>query len=300
MRGSSIKYLAKEGIRNVWINRLMSFASIGVLTACLMLVGLAVLLTANMDSMIGFVEEQSTIEIFLKDDATQEDVDQLTNELDSLEFVESTTYISKEQALRDYADRLNNKELYDSIVNDNFLPASLRVSVSDLTHMEDITKLAEQSPAYDSYKIPTNVAKTITDLKQTVTWFGVVIVAALVVVSLVIISNTIRATVFARRKEIGIMKQVGATNNFIRVPFLFEGICLGIVSAIVAFLLIWGGYEAIIHIIKDNSSAFLQSMYDSIIPFGNIGWKIAIAFFLAGCATGALGSVISLRTHLKV
>ena len=204
MRGSSIKYLAKEGIRNVWINRLMSFASIGVLTACLMLVGLAVLLTANMDSMIGFVEEQSTIEIFLKDDATQEDVDQLTNELDSLEFVESTTYISKEQALRDYADRLNNKELYDSIVNDNFLPASLRVSVSDLTHMEDITKLAEQSPAYDSYKIPTNVAKTITDLKQTVTWFGVVIVAALVVVSLVIISNTIRATVFARRKRLAL------------------------------------------------------------------------------------------------
>ena len=115
-----------------------------------------------------------------------------------------------------------------------------------------------------------------------------------------IISNTIRATVFARRREIGIMKDVGATNNFIRIPFLFEGVILGLIAAVISFLAIWLGYVLILQALQNNSSAFLQSMFASVIPFSHVAIPLALSFLLAGSATGALGSVISLRTHLKV
>lgn len=300
MRSSSVRYLAKEGIRNVWSNRLMSFASIAVLAACLMMVGFATLFAMNLDSMVGYIERQSTIEVFIRDDATNAEVEELGSQLERIDSVDSVTYISKEQALEDYSEQLGNETLLENLGDDNFLPASYRISASDLSEIDTIIQTAERSPAYESHRAPTNVATTITNLKNTITWLGIAIVIALVIVSLVVISNTIRATVFARRREIGIMKQVGATNNFIRIPFLFEGICLGVVAAVVAFLVIWLGYESILNALMNNASALLQSMYQSIIPFSSIWWGIALAFLGGGIITGAAGSVISLRTHLKV
>lgn len=299
MNGSSAKYLLKEGIRNSWVNRLMSFASVGVLTTCLLLVGCANLLTMNLDSMIGVIEQQSTIEVFLIDSATDEQTGALKEEIENLSYVESVTYISKQQALEDYAARLGNEEIFDSLEDDNFLPASLRISVSDLEKIDGVTKLVQASSIYDSHSVPTNVADTITSLKNTITWFGLVIVIALVIVSLVIISNTIRSSVFARRKEIGIMRQVGATNNFIRIPFLVEGVFLGVLAAIISFVLIWIAYVGIVDVLTTNASAFLQSMFSSIIPFSSLAGKVLFLFVLAGSCTGALGSIISLRTHLK-
>lgn len=300
MNGSSIKYLLKEGLRNTWVNRLMSFASVGVLTTCLMLVGFAYLLTVNLDGMIGVIEQQSTIEVYLMDSATDEQTEQLMSDIEKLEYVESVKYISKQQALEDYAERLGNKDLLNSLENDNILPASLRISISDLEQMDSVISTVKSSSIYEGHNEPTNVADTIINLRSTITWFGVVVVIALVVVSLVIISNTIRASVFARRKEIGIMKQVGATNNFIRIPFIAEGVFLGLLAALVSFVLIWIGYVGVVNVLTANASAFLQSMFASIIPFPSLAWELLLAFALAGSCTGALGSLISLRAHLNV
>lgn len=300
MRGSSLKYLSKEGLKNVWTNRLMSFASIGVLTACLLLVGFAVLFTANIDSMIGFVEQQSDIVIFIKDDATDEQIQEMRDALEEMDQVQSVTYINKEQALVEYKQQLGDPTLLEGIADDNFLPASFRISANDLGSIDQVLDTAKNFSIFESCKAPTNVADTIHSLKNTVTAFGIGCTLVLVVVSLVIIANTIRATVFSRRTEIGIMKQVGATNNFIRVPFLFEGMILGLISAVIAFVIIWLGYASVLNALMGNASVFLQSMYQSIIPFKNVAFRLAAWFVLAGIATGATGSVLSLRQHLKV
>lgn len=300
MKSSGVKYLFKEGLRNVWSNRLMSLASIGVLGACLLLVGVTVLLTANVDSMIGYVEEQNDVVIFVKDDATQEQTEEMKRGLEQLDGVINVVYISKEQALEDYTKSLNDETLVEGIGNDNFLPASFRVSTDDLNNMDAIIKQAMTYSIYDSNSAPTGAADTIISLKNTVAVFGAVLILALVIVSLVVISNTIRATVFTRRTEIGIMKQVGATNNFIRIPFLVEGMTLGFISAVLSFIAIWIGYAIVNNILMGNASDFLRAMYDSIIPFSHIGWILALCFLFAGVCTGALGSVLSLRKHLKV
>ncbi len=300
MRRSSVKYLIHEGLRNVWSNKLMSLASIGVLTACLLMVGFAILLTANLNAMVGYVGEQSTLAVFLRDDAAQEQVDQLEQELRADPNVKDVSYVSKDEALASYTQRVNNEAAVETLKEDNVLPASFNVSLYNLDAMDEVIQIAQESPAFDSVTAPTNIASTITQLNQTIGWFGAAIVIALVLVSLVIISNTIRATVFSRHREIAIMKQVGATNNFVRIPFLFEGIAIGVISAVIGFVLIWTGYEAVIGVLLSNSSAFLQSMFGSLVPFTHVAWQLGLGFLGGGMLAGATGSVISLRKHLRV
>jgi len=300
MNGTSVKYLLHEGLRNVWNNKLMSLASVGVLTACLMLVGFTSVLSINIDNMIGYVEQQSGLIIFLKDDATKEQTDDMLEGLQNLDCIEQITYLSKEQALSDYLKSLNDPLLAEELEGDLFLPASFQVSLNDVSQMQFVIDTAQHYECCDTISAPTGAADTISSLKNTAAVFGMVILLALIIVSLVIISNTIRATIFTRRTEIGIMKQVGATNNFIRIPFLVEGMTLGLISAAVAFIIVWVGYETVIKLLNQGVSGFLSEMYKNIIPFSNICWMMVLCFLIAGILTGAIGSVLSLRKHLKV
>ena len=144
-------------------------------------------------------------------------------------------------------------------------------------------------------------ADAIVKLKNMVNLFGGAIIIALVLVSLVIIANTIRAAVFTRRKEINIMKYVGATDNFIRFPFMVEGLLLGLISAVLAFLIIWGGYAMLSDaILKNSTVTFLASMMQRLLPFKEVALKLGLCFAGAGVITGMLGSIISVRSHLKV
>lgn len=300
MKGNSVKYLIKEGFRNIRANRLMSLASVGVLTACLILVGFTILLTQNIDHMVGFVERQNEVVVFLKMDATQDKIDDMKKDFENEENVEKVTYISKEQALSDYMDSLSDKTLAENIGDELFLPASLRISIKDLNGMNQIVEKAEEYDIYDSSNAPTGAAETINSMKNTLAVISMAVIFALIIVSLVVISNTIRATVFTRRAEIGIMKQVGATNNFIRIPFLAEGIILGLISALVAFVIVGGAYGAISSLLMKETSSFLRSMYENVLPFATVGWILALSFLFSGVAAGALGSVLSLRKHLNV
>lgn len=300
MKGSSIRYLISEGFRNVSNNKLMSLASIGVLTACLLMVGFAVLLTENMNSIVGYVGEQSTVAVFIKDGSSQDDVDNLIELFNSNFSVKNVNYISKEQAYINYASQLGNDAAIKTLEEDNILPASINIYIKDMSRIDDIVSVANDSSIVESVTAPTNIANTIKDLNNAIGWFGFSIVISLILVSLIIISNTIRATVFSRRREIGIMKQVGATNNFVRLPFLIEGMVIGLISAICAFILTFVGYEAVVKILTGNTSLFLKSMFTSLVPFWNIGWILAVGFLFGGILAGAIGSLISLRKHLSV
>lgn len=320
MKGNSVKYLLKQGVKNLWLNRMMTLASVGVLTACLLIVGFAVLLTENINNMVGYIESQNEMVAFMytqddynlkqeeagsspMDDETWEAFIQETEQVvTGVENVQSVTYVSKEEGLEQQKEQWGEKgSLLDDYQGDeNPLPESFVVKVKDLEKLADTKTALSQVEGIETVRAADSVATTLTDIRKIVNVVGWSMIAALVIVSLVIITNTIRATIFNRRKELNIMKYVGATNNFIRLPFVVEGICLGLIAAVVSYLLIWAGYSYILDSFLGQTSAWLQSAFKSVIPFKDIALKLAGFFFLSSTGIGAVGSLLSIRNHIKV
>ncbi|MEG1028413.1 MAG: FtsX-like permease family protein, partial [Oscillospiraceae bacterium] len=164
---------------------------------------------------------------------------------------------------------------------------------------DTVEKLQKIQGIY-SVQASNEVSDTLTYIQKTVNTFGYALILALAIISLVIITNTIRATIFTRRKEINIMKFVGATNSFIRVPFVVEGFLLGLISATLSFLIIWGSYTYLTDAFTRGTTMFLQAAFDSIIPFKDVALNIGVSFLLCGTLLGMIGSSISIRNHVKV
>ncbi len=331
MKGSSFKYLLKEGIKNLWTNRVMAFTSVGVLTTCLLIVGAAYLLTANVDSMVRYVQGQSEMSIFLtefvkpeseqtppaegetaKPDDTQiektdtyasnEDrVRALKAQVEANKNVKSCEYISKEQGLENTKTMLGDKGyLLDGIKDRNYIPDTFVITLNDVSLTAETKSELEKITEIELIVASTTVSDTLTYIQRTINTLGTAIIIALGIISLVIISNTIRATIFTRRKEINIMKFVGATNSFIRIPFIVEGFMLGLISAALSYLIIWGSYSYLIQAFTTDVSVWLNSAFSSIIPFNDIAANLALFFVLTGTFLGSIGSVISIRNHAKV
>lgn len=299
MRGSSLGYLFKEGARNVWVNRLMSLASIGVLIACMLLIGSAVLLSVNMNNVVGYVEDQNEVVIVLEDDMTQDEIDNLDDELHEVGNISNIVFVSKEEAFQNEKDKLGDAaELLRE--DDNFYPNTYRIKIDDLEFLDKTVDEIGRLFGVEDVKAPTDIAETLTSVKKLVITMGMGIVALLIGVTLIIIANTIKITVFNRRKEISIMKYVGATDLFIKLPFMIEGLILGLISAIMAYFILWGGYSYLLGWLEENPSTWIQSMYGSILPFKEIGLKLFGGFALGGTGLGVVGSMIFVRNYLKV
>lgn len=304
MKGSSFKYLLKEGVRNIWHNRIMSFTSIGVLTTCLLIVGAAYLLTKNVNSMVGYIESQSEMVVFLNDVPEEERENQkisVEKEIKAIENVNSLEYVSKEEGLEDTKTMLgDDAHLLDGLEGRNTLPDSFVIKIKDLSLTKDTVDKLKQLDLVEDVRASNEVADTLTYVQSSVATLGSVLILALAIISLVIISNTIRATIFARRKEISIMKYVGATNSFIRIPFIVEGFMLGLISAAIGFLLMWGAYHYLTSTLTSGTTVWLQSAFESIIPFEDIALNLGVFFGVTGTVLGMFGSAISVKNHAKV
>ena len=193
-----------------------------------------------------------------------------------------------------------NADLLAGYEEDNPFPASYRIQLKDLALLDQTVSSLESLPGIEKINAPTNVADTLLSLQKVVTTVCAVFIAILVCVSLLIISNTIRITVFSRRREINIMKYVGATNWFIRVPFLVEGMAIGLIAALIAFGLIFAGYSQLSRLLVGSDISFIVSTAESIIPFSQMWFYVLGGFILGGMGTGALGSLTSMQKHLEV
>ena len=302
MNFSSIKYLVKEGLRNLLNNIFMAIASIGVLTACLLVVGFSVLLKMNIKKIVTFMGQQSTVVIYLKDEAKNDQIEKLSNRLKDHENTNSLEFISKEQALEIFSKKYKNEAAKEALLKNNVLPASINVHIKNVENLEDtlnVANEAEFSEIIEQIKTPTKYADAIKEFNKTTNLFGTTLIIALIAASLLIISNTIRAAIFSRRREIAIMKQVGATNNFVRFPFIIEGFTIGTISAIIAFGLTAILYKIILSLLTKYSSSFLNSMFSTLVTFKNVSILIAVNFLIYGTLTGALASMICLKRYLK-
>ena len=442
MKSNSFRYLIGQGVSGLWKNRMMTLASVGVLTACLLIVGFAVLLTENINQIVGYVESQNEMVAFLyksgeepefvesvadveaaneatalriqqdfeesgqtesafrqslidsgiteeellvlfgqegiaaygKPDAGAEDaasgsdtvsgsdaasdsdtasasaadgaddttsdpgtasepaeetaseaadgeaadsgepleglpvvywdglIEDVEAQLWEIPNISDVRFVSKEEGLE------NQKESFGelSYLLDDYTGADNPIRNSFVLKVDDLSKMAETvQEVEDVYGIflvnaANDVATTLTGLRRIINIVGWSIVAALTIVSLVIIINTIRASIFARRKELNIMKYVGATNSFIRLPFIVEGICLGVLSAAIAYLIIWAGYSYLMQGFMDRTTSWIKAAFQSIIPFEQVAPGLAGFFLVSAVALGVIGSLVSIRNHIRV
>lgn len=301
MSGGGLKYLLKEGVKNLWTNRLMTFASGGVLTACLLIVGFAMLFSQNVNSMVGYLEDQNEIVVYLEKENTEERNIEIASELKQISDLKEVTYFDRATVFQLQKEKLGSASALLDDDDDNPYYAYYTVKEKDLEKITATVAAIKKIEGVKQVSFYKDFADAIVKVKNMVNLFGGAIIIALVLVSLVIIANTIRAAVFTRRKEINIMKYVGATDNFIRFPFMVEGLLLGLISAVLAFLMMWGGYTMLANAILENSTVtFLASMMQRMLPFKEVAVGLGLCFAGAGIVTGMLGSIISVRTHLKV
>ena len=301
MNGSSFKYLIKQGIVNTWLNRLMSLASVAILTACLILIGGASLITMNVRDFFVAVEQQNELVVFIKEGVTDAEISALGKNIEALDNVISMTYISKADALEEQKKYMGEDGvLLEGLENDNPMPASYRVTLGNLSLLSETQSKIEKFSSIDSIVAPTYLAETLAGIERILLIFGAIIISILVIAAMVVISNTIRLTVFARRREINIMKYVGATNSFIRLPFVVEGITIGIISSVISFFTIYGIYRGLGVLLDDSIVPWVQSMTANLISFNDVWHWFAIGFLAIGVVIGSIGSASAIKKHLKV
>ena len=301
MRFSSFKYLIREGLENIKQNRQIAFASVGVLVACLILLGLSVLFALNVNAMAGYIESQNEIMVFLDYDVKGQELIDLDERIKEVDNIRSMEFVSSDEGLKQWMEELGDDgTLLDWLINDNPLQNAYRIVLKDISLMDETIEDIYSIGGVESVSASHDVASSVTSLKKAVSITGTAIVVILAVVSLMIISNTIRLTVLNRRKEISIMKYVGATDTFIRLPFLTEGVVLGLVSAVIAFFSIWGGYEILARYLMGSDVSWMQLVYSNLIPFKEVALKMGLYFTCGGVFMGCLGSFLFLGKYLKV
>ena len=340
MRLSSLAYLTRQGWKNMINNRMMTVASIGILTACLFITGAAVLLGINVNNFAGYLAGQNEVVVYLLDgvenpagavqtlpaegEAPAEgetpvegepapeqpapqlvavDITAAVAVLESIENIESYTYVSKDEALTEAIGWMGNyADLLEGYRDDNPMPASFRITVKDLEQLEDTVTALQTIEGVEYIKAPNDMAQILVTLKSAVNWIALGLVAVLGLVCIVVIGNTIRLTVFARRREINIMKYVGATNAFIRWPFFVEGMTNGLLAGLLAFALISLGYTQLVEYLTagDIGINWLNNIFFTIVPYQTLRKPMLITFVCIGVVLGGIGTSGSVRKYLRV
>lgn len=301
MKVSGIKYLANQGIENIWKNKMMAFATFCVLLISLLLVGCSALFYINMNSMILGLGNQNEIAVYLYSNTPQERVAEINAQLVGLENVDTVVYNSKDEAYQRMQNQISQgKEIFDYIDDHEFMPDGFSVTVINNDQIENTTEIINQIAEVEVAKSSPQVAQFLRELRRVVTIIAGAVIIALAVVSMIMISNTTKASVFARREEIQIMKYVGATNAFIRTPFFVEGFVTGFFAGAGAFLITWAVYRSVYNILLDQGTLMNAFGVASVIPFDDISLIVGAAYLLIGGFVGALGSVVSTRKHLNV
>lgn len=295
MKGTSLKYLTHEGFRNVWVNRLMSLASVTVLMACLIIMGAGIMIYFNINNVVDKVQSQNVVMVYVADDASEDETTQIGTSLEGISNVESCEFVPKEVAFQEQIQSMGGDAALFEGFDEIPLPDAYKVTVKDLSQFENTVSQIKQINKVDSVRENSDLASKLLSLRHAVSIVSVGLVIMLFLVALFIISNTIRITMFSRKLEISIMKAVGATNWFIRWPFMIEGMILGTISGIVSLGVLWGLYAVAEKVFAQTLSliGFL------LVPFSEYWWQILLVFVAIGLFTGGFGSLVSMAKYLK-
>ena len=288
-------YFAHEGLSNMFSHGFMSFAAIGITVACLLIMGTFTLVAVNANGLLEDLEQENEILAYVGDTYTEAESKALQKKLEAVPNVASATYISKRQATEDFAAKYPDEELFQGLDPEIFRDR-YAIKVADLERQGETVEQIQSIPGIAKISAHEEIAGGFVTVRNVATVVCVALIAILFVVSVFIISNTIKLTTFDRRDEIAIMRMVGATNGFIRWPFVYEGFLFGILGAVIAFFLQWGLYEAVSRGVANNDTLQLIR----IIPFEQLWAPVAEVFAGAGIIIGVGGSLSAIRKFLQV
>ena len=295
MRFSTKEYFVKETYKSIRRNGFMSFASISTVAVSLLVLGMFLMIFLNTNNLAQYLESQVQVSVYMQDSATAKELASVKDKLTKMPGVVKVTQVSKQQALERFKKRLGDQQqLLSSLGKENPFPNSFEIQVDSPERIKVWTPESGQLPKVETAKFGQEVVEHLFQLTKILRFGGIILVVFLAMATLFIISNTIRLTVFARRKEVIIMKYVGATDWFIRWPFLLEGMTLGFCGAVVASLFINSIYSGLLERIH-ATLAFLP-----LLPTYPLLLYVDVFLLVAGTGIGALGSYISLRKFLQV
>ena len=295
MSRHTIFYFAKEGAVNMFSHGFMSFAAIGITVACLIIMGTFTLVAVNANAMLADLESESQILAFVDLGASEEEARAMEKEILAVDNVAGATFISDVEAAAAFRSRYEDDELFQGLPDNNF-NHRFAIDLADIGYMRETKEALEALPGIESVQAYEDEAAGFITIRNVAGVVCVVLIAVLALVSVFIMANTIKLTTFDRRDEIAIMKMVGATNGFIRWPFVYEGFLLGLFSAVTSFFLQWGLYEAVARSVTSNDTINLIS----VVPFQSMWTYVAVIFAVAGMLIGVGGSLSAIRKFLQV
>ena len=287
-------YYIKEGITSIFKHSLMSFASICIIIAFLVIMGFFIMLAVNIDALIGELGKNNTILVYIHENVPESEARALESKLRSIPNVSSATFISREEATHNFIGRYDDEERYRD-VDATWFRHRYAIYVDDVVLIEETTQALRYIREIARINTNLTVAMSLATLRTVVSWVSVIIVAVLLAISLFIMSNTIKLATFERREEIAIMKMVGATNSFIRWPFIFEGFILGLTGSLIAFAALWGLYGLVAGWVLEFEAGLFQ-----LVQFSGVSVPIFILFAAIGFGVGVGGSGFALNRYLKV
>lgn len=354
MKMGSVKYLVGEGVKNTWVNRLMSLASVGVLVACMVIIGLAILISENVNKAVGNLEQQNVVMAYMKDYSwalygdkdvssdkssnsssaaassdsatssatsgtestsgdekadengvkqsdyivhSEEEAKALCDEIARLDNVASVTYVSPEEGLESVKkSMLEGQESYFSFLdekNGNPMSGAAKIQMKDMSRFDETVEQIKKFDGISDIQSQSDLAEKITAIKKGIGIAGFWIIAILMVIALVIVSNTISVTMYNRKLEISIMKAVGATDSFVRIPFVVEGMLIGVVSALIAEGLLYFCYRVATETIIGTLGT------SDIVHYSDVAGWLLLVFIGIGIFAGVLGSVIMISKYLR-
>lgn len=291
MRFHDIRYLVREGFRNSWQNRFMALASVGVLICCLLLTGFAYLVFVNIDSLFQNAYEQNVVAVYLDTELDETAVAAVGDTIRANDNVANVEFISKQEYLDRFKEEMGDAAI-EGLEEDNPLQDTYIVSLKDLEKFDATLRTIKLMKGVEDVSYDGDLAETLTRVRGLVLGIGGAIIVVLLAVSLFIISNTIKLTVYNRRLEIYIMKSVGATDGFVRFPFVVEGVILGFLSGAIGFGLLWLLYSQLV-------KSFAGGILWNLVSFAEVWGVLLIGFMVGGILVGVCGSAISMSRYLK-
>ena len=295
MKFNNIGYLLKEGVRGIFLHGFMSFAAVCVTVACLIIVGSFSILAYNLDVMVQDLNQTSEILVYIDSDLSDAEARSIGTKINALSNVLQAKFISRDEALESFVKDHNGDSAFNGVQASD-LRHRYEVTLEDNSLMDQTDAQLQQIPGVAKTNAAYELAQGFTTIQQVLHIASVALIAVLLVISLLIISNTVKLAMYDRRDEISIMKMVGATNGFIRLPFIVEGFTLGMMGAILAFGLEWVGYDALVNRISSVDSLRLFTF----VPFKTLLIPMLIVFGAAGLFVGIVGSWTSIRKFMDV
>ena len=295
MKINNIGYLLKEGVRGIFLHGFMSFAAVCVTVACLIIVGSFSILAYNLDVMVNELNQTSEILVYIDSDLSDAEARSIGTKINALSNVLQATFISREEALESFVKDHNGDSAFNGVQASD-LRHRYEVTLEDNTLMDQTDAQLQQIPGVAKTNAAYELAQGFTTIQQVLHIVSIAMIAVLLVISLLIISNTVKLAMYDRLDEIFIMKMVGATNGFIRLPFIVEGFTLGMIGAVLAFGLEWVAYDALVQKISQVDALKLFTF----VPFENLLVPMLIVFGAAGLFVGVVGSWTSIRKFMDV